>query len=154
MVGRIQKDLKVIGLAQVKEILEKRAEEGEIGYEQQLALDYAKKFAKLTKEQTQELVDQLMQIEQMNLETAYKIADILPKFKETLLVILSKDRISLNDNEIDRIMNLIKEARDKIGKEDKNKKEEIKSQEKEEKETKKEKGKTKKEEKEEEKKEE
>lgn len=44
------KSAKIATLPEALEILEKREKEGEFGYEQTLALDYAKKFAKQSAE--------------------------------------------------------------------------------------------------------
>ncbi|MCX8163076.1 MAG: RNA polymerase Rpb4 family protein [Candidatus Micrarchaeota archaeon] len=113
MVGRKELEIKPITLAEVYEIMQQRLQESEIGYEQQTTLSYVEKFKKLNKKQSQELIEKLLEIEGMNLETAIKIADILPKFKETLLLILAKDKIILDDSKIEQIMKYVKEYEDK-----------------------------------------
>jgi len=112
MVGRIEKELTPLTIAEVKEILEKRSAEAEFGYEQQKTLEYVNKIQKLNKEKSRELVKRLMEIANLDIQTSIKIADTLPMFKPTLEVILSKDKIELDDEKKEQILAEIKKFLD------------------------------------------
>ncbi|MEM3422668.1 MAG: RNA polymerase Rpb4 family protein [Candidatus Bilamarchaeaceae archaeon] len=97
-----------ISVAEVKKILEERKKEGELNYEQAMALEHADKISKLTPKKAQELVDALLEKNKKLLrETAIKIIDVQPKKASTLKAILLKDKIELNDDEINEILKLL-----------------------------------------------
>ncbi|MEM3362230.1 MAG: RNA polymerase Rpb4 family protein [Candidatus Anstonellaceae archaeon] len=112
MVGKKELESRPLTLAEVYEIMQKRMSESDIGYEQQTTINYVEKFKKLDKKQSEELLEKLKEIPELNLETAIKIVDILPKFRETLEVILAKDKIILEESKIEQIMKYIKEYED------------------------------------------
>ncbi|MFO7792612.1 MAG: RNA polymerase Rpb4 family protein [Candidatus Saliniplasma sp.] len=98
-----------VSLTEVKELLEKEAEEREISYEQSLALSHAEKFVKLDVEETEELIDKLQEeFKFMKEELAYKTADILPTEVDGVLAVFSKDRYTPSKDEAEDIINLIK----------------------------------------------
>ncbi|MEM3499614.1 MAG: hypothetical protein QXI17_03045, partial [Candidatus Bilamarchaeaceae archaeon] len=77
-------------------------------YEQAMALEHADKISKLTPKKAQELVDTLLEKNKKLLrETAIKIIDVQPKKASTLKAILLKDKIELNDDEINEILKLL-----------------------------------------------
>ena len=108
MVGRAEKELIPLTIAEVKEILEKRSSEPEFGYEQQKTLEYISKIQKLDKEKSRELVSRLIEIANLDIETSIKIADTLPVFKPTLEVILVKEKIELDDEKKEQILAEVK----------------------------------------------
>jgi DNA-directed RNA polymerase subunit F len=107
VIGREVKGIRNSTLGEVKEILEKRAGEGDLGFEQQMTLDYAKKFAKLSKEKANGLVEDLKKIEKLNDDAAVKIADILPTDDAQVRIILAKERYSLSQEEIGEVLKLV-----------------------------------------------
>ena len=107
MIGREVNGIRNSTLGEVKEILEKRAEEGDLGFEQQMTLEYVRKFAKLSKEKGAELVGELMKIEKFNEDAAVKIADILPTDEAQVRIILAKERYSLSQDEIGEVLKLV-----------------------------------------------
>lgn len=103
-------DSRYVSLAEVKKLLSEEAEDRELSYEQSLALSHAEKFVDLSVEETEELVDKLMdELEFMNEELAYKTADILPPDKEGVKAIFSHDRYTPSNEDCDEVINLIKE---------------------------------------------
>jgi DNA-directed RNA polymerase subunit F len=105
----LQEDL--LTLAEVKEILDqirdKRADEEELGYELRRAMRHAETFGKDTAEESRALVAELMNLEKMNPEIAVKIADIKPVTKDELRAIYAKERFTLDEEELDRILEIV-----------------------------------------------
>jgi len=109
MIGKKLLASKPVCLADVKEILKERAEEGELTYEQTLTNDYSKKFAKLSKTKAAKLIEDLNSVENMTDELAVKIADIAPASMDILkLLVLKGSKIS--DDDMQKILKLVKEA--------------------------------------------
>lgn len=98
---------KPVTISEVKEILKKRGEEGELGYEQKETLEYVDKFAKDTKKDANSKVHELMKDEKITIETAVKIVDLKPSKIETLRAILIKDRIDLNEEQLNNVIKII-----------------------------------------------
>lgn len=97
-----------ITLASVKEILDKREKEGELGYEQKQAHDYVKKFSKYDKKEAEQLKDKLMKNKKITAEIAVTLVNIAPKNPELVKTIASKDKIELSEDEINEILKLFK----------------------------------------------
>lgn len=100
----------LLTLAEVKEILDQiklnRADEEELGYELRRAMRHAELFAKGSAEESRQVVDELMKLEKMTPEIAIKIADIRPKTKDELRAIYAKERFTLSEEELDRILDI------------------------------------------------
>ncbi len=110
MLGRKEVSSAPAGLALVKSVLSDRSKEAEFGYEQQVCLDYANRFCKLSQTHYDQLLDNLKQIEGLSLDCAIKIADILPAHKSSVQVILAKDKITLDDSQLLKILELVTQA--------------------------------------------
>ena len=100
----------LLTLAEVKEILDQiklsRADEEELGYELRRAMRHAELFAKGSAEESRHVVEELMKLEKMTSEIAIKIADIRPKTKDELRAIYAKERFTLSEEELDRILDI------------------------------------------------
>lgn len=92
--------------SEVKNLLKKRKDEEELEYERAQALEHADKFVKSKPTTIKKLVEELRKNEKIPLETAIKIADIMPKRVSTLKAILIKDKVELSDEELDGIVKL------------------------------------------------
>ena len=105
----LQEDL--LTLAEVKELLDqirlKRADEEELGYELRRAIRHADLFAKGTAEESQAMVAELMKLEKMNKQIAVKIADVRPTSKDELRAIYAKERFTLSEEELNRILEIV-----------------------------------------------
>ena len=110
MLGRKELNSSPITLAQVKEILSKRATEPDFGYEQQTCLDYSNQFCKLKPSDASELFSSLKNIEGMTDDCAIKIVDMLPQLKSTVQVILAKDKVVLDDSKLTQVIELVSKA--------------------------------------------
>ena len=100
----------LLTLAEVKEILDQiklsRADEEELGYELRRAMRHAELFAKGSAEESKAIVEELMKLEKMTSEIAIKIADIRPKTKDELRAKYAKERFTLSEEELDRILDI------------------------------------------------
>ena len=97
-----------LSLAEVKKLLEKeKSSREELMPEQKLALQHAESFAKLTPTKTKKLVKELVKIEQISEQNAYKIADILPKYSEEVRAIFSKERFTLSKEDVEKVLKLV-----------------------------------------------
>ncbi|HYB59276.1 MAG TPA: RNA polymerase Rpb4 family protein [Candidatus Acidoferrales bacterium] len=96
-------------LSEVKDILVelKTSSPEEEPYEFRRALDHVTTFAKLTAEQSRQLVDTLKRLEKMKEEIAIRIADIIPLSKDEVRSIYAKERFSLTEAELDEILDII-----------------------------------------------
>ncbi len=100
---------KPVGGWVLKDLLEKRSKDEELGYEQQQSAEYLEKFSKLKAKDAEKLVAELKKNSKVTEETAIKIAELLPKQADTLKAILAKDKVELNDEEIASVLASIKE---------------------------------------------
>lgn len=93
------KSSRAASVVEAKEILSKRKEDSELGYEQGQALENTEKFAKCNSDKVQELVGKLIKSGKISQELAIKIIDIGPDSPATLKAILAKDKIDLPEEE-------------------------------------------------------
>ena len=98
------KSSKPVSLSEAKEILGKRKEGGELGYEQSQALDNAERFAPLDADKTKKIIDNLKKHEKISAELAVKIVDIRPINPATLRAILVKDRVDMSEEDVEKIL--------------------------------------------------
>lgn len=100
---------KPVSLTEVKNILEKREKEnseGKLEYEQNLALEHAKKFSKYEKAEANKRITELTK-KKIPQETAIKIVEIKPTQPETLKAIMLRDKVELSEDEINEIFKLL-----------------------------------------------
>ncbi|MDD1757456.1 MAG: RNA polymerase Rpb4 family protein [Methanotrichaceae archaeon] len=101
----------LLTLAEVKELLEqiklKRADEEELGYELRRAMRHAELFARGTSEQSRSLVDGLMKLDKITPDICVKIVDIKPANKDELRAIYAKERFTLSEEELDKILDIV-----------------------------------------------
>jgi len=111
MIGKRTEEGKPVTLAEVQDLLTARSAQPDFGYEQQTSLDYTKKFAKLTKEKAVELTGKIMEFEGMKIEAAVKIVDLMPSAKTQYVPVLMNHKISLNDKEMAKLVELVNSYR-------------------------------------------
>lgn len=97
-----------VTLAEVKDLLNEANENrgAELSAIQKSALQHAQSTI-LTKEQADELVKEVSALGFVTDATAYKIADILPKYPEDVRAIFSKERIALEADDIRAITDIV-----------------------------------------------
>ena len=102
-------------VAETKEILEglemERAadEDREMRYELKRAIEHVNRFAVLDPEESLDFVDQLQELEKVDEATAYKIANLRPLDRDELRAIFAQERYSLSGEELDEILNVVKQ---------------------------------------------
>ena len=99
---------KPVLISEVKNILKKvEKDRKEMLYEQKIALEHAHKFAKLPIKKAEGLVKDLSKLEFLQEIHAYKIADILPSTEDDVKTIFAKERITLSESDIKKILDLV-----------------------------------------------
>jgi len=97
-----------VSVAEAKELINKRMKDGELNYEQTLAIEHAEKFANGTaKAMKKKAEDLIKKNEKIPLETAVKIIDIEPKTVSTIKSLMLKDKVELSDEELSEILKLV-----------------------------------------------
>lgn len=101
-------EVKPVGRAEAKEIMISREKEKELVYEQKLAIEHLKKFTKLKPEDAKKLAKEVSSILRMNPETLVQIIDILPKTPDEVRMIFAREKFSLKEDEINKIIEVVK----------------------------------------------
>ncbi len=107
-------DEKLLTLSEVKEILEGilklRKEDGEEEqvYEFRKALGHASLFSKISSTESRDLVNRLTSDIGISLETSIRISDLLPLSNDEIRAIFSKEKCTLKEEDIKRILDIIK----------------------------------------------
>ncbi len=101
-------ETKPVSRAEAKEIMLSREKEKELGYEQKLAVEHLKKFAKLKQEDAKKLADEISAVMRVNPETLAQILDMLPKTPDEVRMIFAKEKFSLKEDEITKIIEIVK----------------------------------------------
>ena len=97
---------KPVTLPEAHEILVKRQKEGELGYEQKLALGHASKFKKLTAEKAREMLQELKSLG-LSQATAVKIVDTMPINMDQLKQVVIIEKRPIEESQLEEIMKLI-----------------------------------------------
>ena len=86
---------------------ERIAAEKEMSYEFRRCIEHANQLTKTTPEKSKALVDDLLKLEKMKPEIAYRIANIMPKTRDEVRAIYAKERFTLSPEEVDHIVELV-----------------------------------------------
>jgi DNA-directed RNA polymerase subunit F len=102
-------EARYVSLSEVKNILKNVSKERkELLYEQRIALEHAQKFAKLPVNKTDALIKELKSLDFLEEVHAYKIADLLPMNEDEIKSIFAKERTTLGENEIKKVLELVR----------------------------------------------
>lgn len=101
-------EAKPVARTEAKEIMLSRENEKELGYEQKLAVEHLKKFTKLKHEGAKKLAEEISSILRINPETLAQIIDVLPKTPDEVRMIFARERFSLKEDEIVKIIEAVK----------------------------------------------
>lgn len=99
---------KLASLSEVKNMLSKGESESDLTYEQRLALEHAKQFSLLNLTKTNSLIKGLLKMERVSDMLAFKIAELLPQNADEVRPIFAKERFTLEEDEIKKIIELVK----------------------------------------------
>ena len=99
---------KYISLSEVKGILKKIEKDRiELSYEQRIALEHSQKFTKLNVTKTKNMIKDLKNLDFLEENHAYMIADLLPKTNDDIKTIFAKERMKLDDIKIKKILDIV-----------------------------------------------
>ena len=82
----------------------------QIQYEHKLALDHVRLLSKIGSKEAQEIIDKVIDLEHVDEYYAVKIADVLPMHPDDVRSIFAKERFSLGRDEIDSIIDAVRET--------------------------------------------
>lgn len=111
MIGEEVKEREPITFARALEILEDRKEEKELEFEQRLSYDYVQKFSKLSSDKSKELIDDLLEIPKLRKHQAVILTNNMPETKQDIRLIFAKERTSLEEDTIGKILDIIDDYR-------------------------------------------
>ena len=86
---------------------ERLAAEKEMSYEFRRSMEHANTLSKTDPEKARDLVAELVKMEKMKPEIAYRIANIMPKTRDEVRAIFAKERYTLTPEELDKIIELV-----------------------------------------------
>jgi len=101
-------DEKYVTLPEVKKRLLKEEKERGLPEDKHHIMEHADAFSFLSLEDTLKMVKELESIERINHFQAYKVVEIMPRSKEEIRAVFSKEIISLTSEEIDEILDVVK----------------------------------------------
>ncbi len=85
----------------------KDREEEELSHEQKIALENLSRHTHVEDLETlEELHDELSEIDSLKEKHIYKLLEILPRHESTVRAVFSKERVKLEDSEIDEILSV------------------------------------------------
>ena len=96
-----------VTLAEVRDMLTAENEKRELLPSQKYAMSHASSVCPLSKEQADEMVSRLQELDFVPTHVAYKIADLRPKYSNDVRAIFSKERITLDADMIQSILDIV-----------------------------------------------
>lgn len=100
----------VVTDAEAKDVIEGRAKEGELKYEQKNAVEVLRKFIKIDSKEVEKLKEELKKIEKLRDRQIVAIINFLPEDRDDLKVIFHKEYASFTPEEIDAILEIVKKT--------------------------------------------
>lgn len=107
MIGKKTLESEPIPAAKVKEILEEFSEKHELSYEQNVTLAHVSNTNKLSLEDTEKLIEELVDTEIVDEKLAVRITDFVPRDMADLRLIFAKEFISPSKEEMEKILEII-----------------------------------------------
>ncbi len=103
-----EKFIRPVSISEAKKTLTKLSKERkELNYEQKIALEHAQMFAKLPVTKVNAMIKELQGIEFIQEKHACKIADILPTTGDEVKTIFAKERITIDEKDIKKILEIV-----------------------------------------------
>ena len=91
-----------------KRMLEKKAKDKELGYEQKNALEHLRKFSKITQKAKDDMMTELDKIERLKDKHRVAIVDMLPKDDDDLRIMFSNEIVTVSDEDKKKILSIVK----------------------------------------------
>ena len=99
---------KFVSFSEAKKILEKKAKDKELGYEQKNALEHLRKFSKMPQKSIVGIFDGLDKIERLKEKHKVAIVDILPKDDDELKMLFANEIVTVSDEDKKNIISIVK----------------------------------------------
>ncbi len=109
MTGKKRLDARRASMPEVLSILEERQKSGDLGYEQQLVLEHATKFAKMKESDVKKMVKELGELG-LEERLALKVVEIMPTEPNLMKLILAmdKNRQPADDEAVGKMLEVVK----------------------------------------------
>lgn len=101
-------EIKPVTMAEAKEMLEKRAKEKELSYEQKLADEHLRKFSRLKPAEAKKFLEELSSTVKMSPEVLSQVVNIMPQTPDELRLIFAREKFSLKEDEANKILETVK----------------------------------------------
>jgi DNA-directed RNA polymerase subunit F len=100
---------RLVSLAEVKAMLEAaQGDREELTYEQKIALEHAKRFARVDAKTARAIADEVRTaLPDLEEKYAVRVADLLPQHPDDVRAILQKSRHELSDADIERLITIV-----------------------------------------------
>lgn len=112
MIGKEVRGTRLSSLPEVLEILEERKKDGELGYEQQIEYEHAKKFVKLSTNEAEKMSKELVSAG-LSERTALKCVEVMPLDINQLKLVLVIDKITLDEESLKKVLGIVNSYRSK-----------------------------------------
>ena len=96
-----------VTLAEVRDLLTEEGEKRELLASQRAAVEHAQKVCTISLESAKALIEEVSQLEDVSDAVAVKIADLLPEYPEDVRAIFSKERVTLDNDKINQILEIV-----------------------------------------------
>jgi DNA-directed RNA polymerase subunit F len=96
-----------VPLATVKQLLTEESGHRTLPREAMLAEQHTEGFVRLSVDQTQKLIDELRSLPFVDAAIAVKLADVLPQYPEEVRLLFSKERVVLDEAQIQRLLEIV-----------------------------------------------
>lgn len=110
MIGKKVLETEPISVAEVKKVLEDFAEENELSYEQNLTLDHVTKFSKISYEDSEKLIEELLEPLGQK-KYAIKVAYMMPDDLADLRLLFAKERIPYEKEKMETVLEIVDKYR-------------------------------------------
>ncbi len=79
----------------------------EMSYELRKSIEHANHLSKTSAEKARALVGELLKLEKIKEDIAFRIANLMPRTRDELRAIYAKERFTLTTEELDEILDLV-----------------------------------------------
>ncbi len=109
MIGLDAKQVRSASLNEVVEVLSARGKDGALSYEQQIALDHAKKFA-LSDSKYEAAKKSMEELKVLQPSTITSVLNVMPKNEPSLRQVLAGAKQPLDDELVGKVFEIVKKA--------------------------------------------